>query len=503
MPFPDSEATPDTHEELPFSPCLQLLPFRCEDFLVYCFAALTALFRARALLLCVHNVIHGQIAKKYEMDEEPTASGGLACLWKIYKATEKASGNPVSVFVFTKEDLKDVDKALREQVLVILRREVKVLEGMAARKHPSVVRHIESFEETKKVLAFVTERVSCSLADAIGEGPSTLPPAAASAARRGFERYEVARGFYGLCEGLQFVHTIRRRLHLNLAPESIFLAPSGQFKLGGFGFSVDLPSNGGGSTPCPFFQCGARSGFEGRWRLHPVMAFSSPEATAPAGSSDVSCASDMFSLGCLMYQLCRDDPRAGGHLCTADATPQAHQTFCATLDYPGRVDVSPLFPDAQSLVTSLVQVSAAARPLLGNVTINPMFHGKDVTVLKTIDSIPGRNPAEAATFLTSVRPAVAGFPLRVQRDCIMMPLMDACAAEQSGRLWAFALPIVTDVCEKLDRREIISSVQAKFAPALKSQPLEALASLVAAMPLFLHKMEVAFFRSDVVPMLCR
>ena len=445
-----------------------------------------------------------QIAKKYEMDEEPSASGGLACLWKIYKATDKATGSPVSVFVFTKEDLKDVDKALREQVLVILRREVKVLEGMAARKHPSVVRHVESFEETKKVLAFVTERVSCSLADAIGEGPSTLSPPAASAARRGFERYEVARGFYGLCEGLQFVHTIRRRLHLNLAPESIFLAPSGQFKLGGFGFSVDLPSNGGGSTPCPFFQCGARSGFEGRWRLHPVMAFSSPEATAPAGSSDVSCASDMFSLGCLMYQLCRDDPRAGGaRLCTADPTPQAHQTFCSTLDYPGRVDVSKLFPEAQSLVTSLVQVSATARPVLGNVTINPMFHGKDVTVLKTIDGIPGRNPAEAATFLTSVRPAVAGFPLRVQRDCIMMPLMDACAAEQSGRLWAFALPIVTDVCEKLDRREIIASVQKNFAPALKAEPLEALASLVAAMPLFLHKMEVGFFRSDVVPMVCR
>ncbi|CAN0461290.1 unnamed protein product, partial [Ectocarpus sp. 8 AP-2014] len=108
-----------------------------------------------------------QIAKKYEMGEEPSASGGLACLWKIYKATDKATGKPVSVFVFTKEDLKDVDKALREQVLVILRRELKVLEGMGARKHPSVVRHIESFEETKKLLAFVTERVSCSLADAI------------------------------------------------------------------------------------------------------------------------------------------------------------------------------------------------------------------------------------------------------------------------------------------------------------------------------------------------
>lgn len=436
------------------------------------------------------------------MDEEPCASGGLACLWKIYKATDKSSGKPVSVFVYSKEDLKDVSKALREQVLVILRRELKVLEGLSARKHPSVVQHIESFEESKKLLAFATERVSCSLADAIGEGSSSLGPAAASAARRGFERYEIARGFFGLCEGLQFVHTINRRLHLNLSPESVFLAPGGQFKLGGFGFSVDLPSNGGSSTPCPYFQTGARSGFEGVWRLHPVMAFSSPEATAPAGESDVSCASDMFSLGCLMYQLCRDDPRAG-RLVTADPTPQAHQTFCATLDYPGRVNVSTLFPEAQSLVTSLIERNPTARPVLGNVTINQMFHSTEVTVLKTIDGIPGRNPAEAATFLTSVRPAVSGFPLRVQRDCIMQPLMDACADETSGRLWAFALPIVTAVCERLDRREIIASVQAKFGPALQAEPLESLASLVEAMPLYLHKMEVTFFRSDVVPMVCR
>lgn len=449
----------------------------------------------------LHNTLL-QIAKKYDMQEEPAASGGLACLWKIYKATEKVTGNPVSIFVFSKEDLKHVDKALREQVFVILRRELKILQSMSSRKHPSVVQHIESFEESKKLLAFVTERVSCSLADAIGEGSTTLSPEAASAARRGFERYEVARGFFGLCEGLQFVHTIQRRLHLNLAPESIFLAPSGQFKLGGFGFSVDLPSDGSSSTPCPYFQTGARSGFEGMWRLHPVMAFSSPEATAPAGSSDVSCASDMFSLGCLMYQLCRDDLRAGRFI-TADASPQAHQTFCATLDYPGRVNVSTLYPEVQSLVASLVQASPMARPNLGNVTINPVFHTTEVTVLKTIDSIPGRNPAEAATFLTSIRPAVSGFPLRVQRDCITMPLMDACGADQSGRLWAFALPIITDVCEKLDRREIIASVQAKFGPALQAEPVEALASLVDAIPLFLKKTEVNFFRSDVVPMVCR
>lgn len=436
------------------------------------------------------------------MNEEPSATGGLSGLWKIYSAKDKASGAPVSVHVFKKEDLKDLDKAIREQVLDILRREMKTLSSVSSRPHPSVLRYIERFEENRSILAFVTERVACSLAGAIGEGRSGLSPQACSMLRRNFEEYEIARGFFGLVEALQFVHTIKRRVHLNLAPESIFLSPSGQFKLGGFGFSVDLPSDGSSTTPCPYFQTGARTGFEGMWRLHPVMAYSSPEATAPAGSSDVSCASDMFSLGCLMYQFCRDDPRRA-RLVTSDPSPQAHQTFCATLDFPGRLDVSPLYHEVQSLVSSLLQTNPAARPQLGTVTINPFFHGKEVTVLKTIDGIPQRNPAEAATFLTSIRSAVTRFPLRVQRDCIMHALLDACAGDGSERLWGSAIPIITDVCQRLDRKEIVANVQAKFGPALKAKPPDALLSLVLAMPLFLEKMEVTFFRSDVVPMVCR
>lgn len=438
------------------------------------------------------------------MAEEPCASGGLSCLWKIYSAKDKISGDLVSVHVFKKDDLKELDKALREQILELLRKEIKVftLVSTAGRPHPGVVRHIEAFEENRSILAFVTERLSCSLADATGEGSSSLPPQASSAARRTFERYETARGFFGLVEGLQFVHTIKRRLHLNLAPESVFISPSGQWKLGGFAFSVDLPSSGATTTPCPFFQMGARTGFEGTWRLHPVMAFSSPEATAPAGNNDVSCASDLFSLGCLMYELCRDDPR-GGRLVKADTTPQAHQSFCATLNYPGAVNTNPLFGEVQSLVASLLQTNPSARPVLGNVTINPLFHGTEVTVLKTINGIPGRNPAEAATFLTSVRSAVTVFPLRVQRDCIMHPLLDSCAADESGRLWGSALPIVTDICDRLDRTEITTNVQSKFGPALKAEQLDALLALVQAMPLYLMKMEVTFFRSDVVPMVCR
>ncbi|CAM9417328.1 unnamed protein product, partial [Choristocarpus tenellus] len=431
------------------------------------------------------------------MSEEPIGSGGLASLWKIYSAKDRISGADVSVHVFKKEELKDIDKATREQVLDILRRDVKVLSSMA---HPSVVRHIESFEENRSIMAFVTERLSCSLADALGDQPRNLNSKAAASARRRFEPYEVARGLFGIVEGLQFVHAIQRRLHLNLAPESIFVAPNGQWKIGGFGFSVSLPTDGEDRTPCPHFQSGARGGFDGHWRLHPVMAFSSPEATAPAGSNIVCFASDLFAIGCLMQQLFRDPPER--RLIDAEPMPQAHQAFCSTLDLPGRIDVSGVPPDTRHIVTSLLRVDPDARPGHGVITSNSLFHSTEVTVLKSIDGLSHRNAAEAATFLTGIRPAVAGFPLRLQRDAIVEPILDAAGKDETGRLWVFALPIVTDVCERLSRKEIIATLQQKFRPAMEAAQPEALGALVEAMPLFLEKMEVTFFRSDVVPMVC-
>lgn len=36
-----------------------------------------------------------ELAKKYDMPKTHTASGGHECLWKIYQATTKATGEPV------------------------------------------------------------------------------------------------------------------------------------------------------------------------------------------------------------------------------------------------------------------------------------------------------------------------------------------------------------------------------------------------------------------------
>jgi hypothetical protein len=102
---------------------------------------------------------------------------------------------------------------------------------------------LQTFEEARGgSLAFVTERIKCSLANALGDRRG-IPAAASRAAAelrelRKLEQYEVSRGVVGVTEALQYVHTISRRVHMNLAPEAIFLAPSGQWKLAGMLLSL-------------------------------------------------------------------------------------------------------------------------------------------------------------------------------------------------------------------------------------------------------------------------
>jgi hypothetical protein len=98
---------------------------------------------------------------------------------------------------------------------------------------------LQTFEEARGgSLAFVTERIKCSLANALGDRRGTPAAANSRAAAelrelRKLEQYEVSRGVVGVTEALQYVHTISRRVHMNIAPEAIFLAPSGQWKLAG------------------------------------------------------------------------------------------------------------------------------------------------------------------------------------------------------------------------------------------------------------------------------
>ena len=120
------------------------------------------------------------LAKNYDVEKEATCSGGHCYLWQVFKATRKKDGKKVSVFYFNKADFeKRITQSLgskrakfvRDAVFEIMKKEVAALKALSkgadgASAPPGVLRLYEAIEESKKELAFVAERVLCSLGNA-------------------------------------------------------------------------------------------------------------------------------------------------------------------------------------------------------------------------------------------------------------------------------------------------------------------------------------------------
>lgn len=92
----------------------------------------------------LNQLVGNELGQRYDMPKHHAASGGHECLWKVYQATAKGkgSGDPVSVFVLDKDELRaaGIPKNEREQLLDIMRRDVRGLKEM---DHPRVLRVIE------------------------------------------------------------------------------------------------------------------------------------------------------------------------------------------------------------------------------------------------------------------------------------------------------------------------------------------------------------------------
>ena len=117
---------------------------------------------------------------EYIIEASHCASGGPRFLLRVFRATHKKSGSPVSVFVLDKNDsrIASMPKTQREAFLESFRRDISTLRAYSqAKPAPNlyVLRLYEVFEETKKSIAFVAERVVFSLGNILRDFEN-LPP---------------------------------------------------------------------------------------------------------------------------------------------------------------------------------------------------------------------------------------------------------------------------------------------------------------------------------------
>ena len=147
--------------------------------------------------------------------------------WKIWHGRKKGSApddEEISIWTFSRDDLAKLkrnpvtDKTVQEQISQLMRKDLIALKDCTI---DGIIEVTEVVEDSKNAIVFTTERIVCSLADVLCRFES-VPSGSVDAGffdnGRSVSEMEISRGLLNLVEGLQYLHTVQRKLHLNIAP---------------------------------------------------------------------------------------------------------------------------------------------------------------------------------------------------------------------------------------------------------------------------------------------
>ncbi|OWZ04502.1 SCY1 protein kinase [Phytophthora megakarya] len=449
----------------------------------------------------LQGMLSEEYLKHYETPKDCTASGGHELSWKIFPAVHRKTNHEYSVFLFDKEDLKRLkSKEAQDRVLEILRQEMKTLRVL---RHPHVLKVEEVFEESRRSLCFVTERVTCSLANAC-KNFTNIANVTPEVLEIGLTEFELACGLMHVGEALSFLHREGRRVHLSLGPHSIFITPKGEWKLGGMGFCrVVEPGQHSRSEYYSFdSSTGARNpatgAIEGSWE--PPLEYCAPELVTEPRQFDNK--ADMFSLGLLVYELFVPPRADGGRnsvLDVHDGNKMTHGYKVQSLhpiSFPTSVPTS-----LQNTIRSLLSLEPPKRPEARAFLASPFFDSGPIKTLRSLQSLVEQEPAAQAKFLTTLPDAIDAFSPRVLRDMVLPGLQSVVINKAVA---PFVITPLLKIVAKVDKQTFSYSIAPMMVPLLLiSEPVQCMLMFVSELETLIPKAEEGYIRDHIVPMLCR
>ncbi|RHY95335.1 hypothetical protein DYB35_008381 [Aphanomyces astaci] len=440
-------------------------------------------------------VLGEEYEKGYEMPRDSTASGGHELLWKIYPAVSRKTGVEVSVFVFDKKDLDKVQN--KDRVLDVLRQDMKTLRVL---RHPQILKIEEVFEETRKTLSFVTERVTCSLANAC-KNFANVANVTPEVLEIGLSEFEIACGLMHVGESLSFLHREGRRVHLNLTPSSIFITPKGEWKLGGFGFCRVMEP--GQTSRSEYYAAGGVEPLKKGMAFgnyEPQLEYCAPELITEPRSFNSS--ADMFSLGLLVLELFSPPKPDGTHepaLGQLEGKVMTHGYKTQSL-HP--MTFNSLVPvTLHNTIRTLLQLTPSGRPEARAFLSSPFFDSGLVKTLRTLQTLVEQDPASQAKFLQSLPDILTGFSPRVLRDMVLPGLQSVVI---NPPVAPFVITPLLKVVSMVDKSTFARSIAPMLVPLLQiTEPVQCMLMFVSNLETLIPKADDGYIRDHIVPMLCR
>ncbi|KDQ60613.1 hypothetical protein JAAARDRAFT_55341 [Jaapia argillacea MUCL 33604] len=400
-----------------------------------------------------------------------------AGLWRVQSAVHKVTGKRVSVWSFEKrcQEMERMTVLAREHTLQVLKNEGSALGRL---RHPCILEMVEPLEETRNELIFATEPLTCSLELSIPGSPR-----ASSVVE--LDEVEIQKGILQLCKGLAFLHTSARLIHSNLKPESIMINSAGDWKISGLGLTISLTGSDGGPTRWEFPT------YDGRVPSYTQRSF---DYMAPEYALDevLATASDMYSLGCLIYAVhCKGSPPFKNHGSLSGLRDNAGKPISGM----DRLD-----NDLRALLILLITRHQGSRPSPSDLPTHPFFSSLPISTLNFLDrsNFTAKTREEKISFMKGLQSVLDKFSegLRVRK--ILPSLLEEM---KDTHLLPYILPNVFSISASLSPTQFASLVLPSLKPLFTiKEPPQNMLTLLDNLGLLQSKTDKGVFREHVLPL---
>ncbi|XP_072171795.1 SCY1-like protein 2 [Diadema setosum] len=315
------------------------------------------------------------------------------------------------------------------------------------------------------------------------------PPPADVSGHKLFD-VEIKYGFLQLIDALKFLHNDVHMIHGNIDPRSVILNSNGAWKLAGFDFVI--PSSTPPDQPAMFSVRELSS--DASAVVQPNLNYLAPEYLL---TQSCDTASDMFSLGMLMYAVKNN----GSTLYDCN---ENLPTFRGNTEQLRSLNISQLksLPDGQKeYVKMLLSATPTIRPDVDQLSKIPFFDDVGAMTLQYVDSLFQQDNQQKAQFFKGLPKVISQLPKRVVTQRILPCL---CKEFINPDMVPFVLPNVLHIAEQCSDQEYVRLVLPGLKPVFKMQePVQILLIFMQRMQLLLTKTPAEDIKNHVLPMVYR
>ena len=295
-----------------------------------------------------------------------------------------------------------------------------------------------------------------------------------------------------------FLHDTAKMVHLDLCPENIWITPDGSWKIAGFGFALSCEV---GSTRY-LLDCGSIPPM--RYSAVPNMNYAAPELSTQPGN--FTTATDMWSLGCLLWELFSLGQEADGTtrklVDVEDGNPQTHAYKVQNL-LPIAMDRIPQL--LQPNLTSLLSVNRDRRLTAEAMKNCRYFSHGPVQTMRQLDTLLEMDEESQKGVLKDLLPALSPFPDYLLTSMVLPKLTELSHISDFA---PFLLPCLLYIAEKVDDTTFNSKVTPAFVPMVTiSSPPELVTQIyeifIGSLDMLLDKCDKTFKSKYLIPVLGR